>query len=109
MCISPATHVCNTHNVSISKESGEIIEGCGLNLCTPCEIKLREAFGGDSSAMAATLDQESKTREDYEDFYGKPRADVGFLCKEGILVMNLEKAAGDCADEDAGIDSNLPD
>ena len=102
MCFSPATYVCRRPQESLLTNEGGI-DGCGLKLCTPCEMKFREVFGGDISAMAASFDQESKTRESDQDLYGKVRADVGFLCWDGILMRNVENAADECVDQGANI------
>lgn len=108
MCLSLATHACCKRQLRLlledgaSEEDGET-DGCGLRLCTPCEAKLRENFGGDTSAMAAALNQESKLKPDDADIEGKVRADVGFLCKDGILMKNLQNSLEDGADESTEI------
>lgn len=107
MCFSPATYACCTRQLSLLTEKensgNEEIDGCGLRLCTSCETKLREVFGGDVDTMAATLDQENKVKEDDQELYGKIRADVGLLRRDGILMRNVENASSECVDEEANI------
>ncbi|EMD95928.1 hypothetical protein COCHEDRAFT_1210187 [Bipolaris maydis C5] len=88
MCFSPAVFACRKRQSSLFSKNEEI-DSCGLRLCAACEIRLRENFEGDTSAMAATLDDEDKAKEDDEDLHGKVRADVGFLSTDGILARNL--------------------
>lgn len=94
MCFSPASFTCCTRQASLFSTDDEEIEidGCGLKLCTGCEIKLRVNFEGDSSLMASTLDHEGKATGDdeYSDEVMVVRADVGFLSKEGLLMKSLE-------------------
>ncbi|PZC91253.1 C6 zinc finger domain protein [Pyrenophora tritici-repentis] len=93
MCFSPAAFACRTRQAAFLSpdDTRELIDGCGLKLCTRCEEQLREVFGGDSSVMAATLDLEPKAKELDNDVQGLViRADVGFLSSEGILMKNLE-------------------
>lgn len=94
MCFSPAVFACCKRQSSLVSEDDEI-DGCGLRLCAACEIRLRETFEGDISAMATTLDGEDKAKEDDEDLHGKVRADVGFLNADGILMNNLAIATED--------------
>ncbi|EUC35929.1 hypothetical protein COCCADRAFT_89583 [Bipolaris zeicola 26-R-13] len=94
MCFSPAVLACCKRQSSLVSEDDEI-DGCGLRLCAACEIRLRETFEGDISAMATTLDGEDKAKEDDEDLHGKVRADVGFLNADGILMNNLAIATED--------------
>ena len=96
MCFSPATSTCCTRQVSLLSpdEAEQEIDGCGLRVCDHCAKQLKEVFGGDSSAMAAKLDLEPKTRELDEDVQGLViRADVGFLSREGLLMKNIESVA----------------
>ncbi|USP81003.1 hypothetical protein yc1106_08277 [Curvularia clavata] len=67
------------------------------------QLQRWETFGGDVDAMAAAIDQENKAGEKDEDIHGKVRADVGFLCRDGILMANVENAAGEPEDEEASV------
>ncbi|RMZ74238.1 c6 finger domain [Pyrenophora seminiperda CCB06] len=96
MCFTPAMFACCTRQVSLNspEDAEEQVDGCGLKLCNRCEKQLREDFGGDSSAMAATLDHEPKVHESDEDIKGLAiRADISLLTKEGLLMRNLEHEA----------------
>jgi hypothetical protein len=96
MCFTPASFKCCTRQVSMFSGDDEDIEieGCGLRLCNPCEFKLREVFGGDSSVMAETLDHETKPTEQDEELIGQViRADIGLLGRDGLLMRALNHAA----------------
>lgn len=97
MCFSPARFTCCTRQISLfsTDDAESEIDGCGLRLCTSCEIKLREDFNGDTSLMAETLDREEKAKAEDEDTTDVMvvRADVGFLSREGLLMRNLELEA----------------
>jgi hypothetical protein len=101
-CFTPALFSCCTPSISLfSPDDGEQeMDGCGLKLCQECKVKLTEVFAGDSSVMAATLDFEPKAKAETEDMEDAVvRADVGFLCKDGLLMRTLEADAGAGADE----------
>ncbi|KAI4702582.1 hypothetical protein J4E81_002947 [Alternaria sp. BMP 2799] len=89
MCFTPATFTCGTRQVSLFDQE---IEGCGLKLCIGCQVRLTQKFNNDSSVMAETLDLEPKASAD-EDMDPENsmvvRADVGFLCQEGLLMRSL--------------------
>ncbi|KAI4666315.1 uncharacterized protein J4E79_002352 [Alternaria viburni] len=89
MCFTPATFTCRTHQISLFDQE---IEGCGLRLCIGCQVRLTQKFNNDSSIMAETLDLEPKASAD-EDMDPENsmvvRADVGFLCQEGLLMRSL--------------------
>ena len=73
-------------------EEEEMLDGCGLRLCGPCELSLRETYGGDLDTMATVVDLEPKaTEEDEED--PNIRADVGLLRSEGLLMKNVAHEA----------------
>jgi hypothetical protein len=100
MCFSPASFTCCARQAPLASTEDEELEidGCGLKLCTGCEIKLRENFAGDSSLMAETLDHESKATGDDDEFSEGVmvvRADVGFLSRDGLLMKNLELVTGE--------------
>ncbi|KAF2263236.1 hypothetical protein CC78DRAFT_604746 [Lojkania enalia] len=112
MCVKVASFGCCTPQPSLSttrdSEDGALIPGCGLRLCEDCVEKLRKDFQGDSHAMAAAVDSESKTK--FED--GKPvasigdiRADVGFLTTNGLLMKNVEAIVG--GDEDQEMETEI--
>jgi hypothetical protein len=85
MCFSLAVFAC-------CKPSASQDMGCGLRLCEPCEIDMREKYGGCSSTMAEVCDREPKFRKtDREMNPGqRVRADVGFLSNDGLLVKFLK-------------------
>ncbi|KAI4933424.1 uncharacterized protein J4E92_003090 [Alternaria infectoria] len=89
MCFTPASFTCRTHQTSLFDQE---IEGCGLKLCIGCQVRLTQKFNNDSSLMAETLDLEPKASAD-EDMDPENsmvvRADVGFLCQEGLLMRSL--------------------
>ncbi|KAI4646303.1 uncharacterized protein J4E78_009225 [Alternaria triticimaculans] len=89
MCFTPATFTCSTRQTSLFDQE---IEGCGLKLCIGCQVRLTQKFDNDSSLMAETLDLEPKASAD-EDMDPENsmvvRADVGFLCQEGLLMRSL--------------------
>lgn len=63
------------------------IDGCGLRLCETCEGRLRTEFNGSVNDLAVALDKEPKIREEDGGIPpGKPRADVGFLSGDGLLM-----------------------
>jgi hypothetical protein len=92
-CFSPAFFSCCTQQPSLLSldDDEEEIYGCGLKLCLGCEVKLREEFDGDSSAMAARLDLEPKAKAETEEMENAVvRADVGFLDRKGLLMKTVE-------------------
>lgn len=105
MCFSLASFKCCNEQPSLSGNSTEEVmqDGCGLRLCVSCETRLREEFEGETSALAAALDVEPKWREDdNERKDNPPRADVGFLVKDGLLMETFVKACGDSGEGDEG-------
>jgi hypothetical protein len=93
MCFSLASFKCYNEQVALIDE--EMTQGCGLRLCDHCETLLQE-YNGDSSALAAALDKEPKWKEGEEETKDHtPRADVGFLIKDGHLMNNVNIAMGD--------------
>ncbi|KAL6710866.1 hypothetical protein ACN47E_007923 [Coniothyrium glycines] len=93
MCFSIAIVGCATAQPSVLGEEDTEIPGCGLRLCSQCESTLQEQFDGDVNLMATEMDTLPKINEEDgqadEDFSGKPRADVGFLSQDGLLMRNM--------------------
>lgn len=93
LCFSPASFGCNTVQESLVDETQEIT-GCHLRLCVACEKALREVFGGDLNEMATEMDKKPKISEADEilgaEIAGRPRADVGFLKQEGLLLLTVQ-------------------
>ncbi|KAJ4368810.1 hypothetical protein N0V83_005892 [Neocucurbitaria cava] len=87
MCFSLATYRCCAQG-----ETDEMDEtdGCGLRLCSPCEMKLNTEFGGDVNAMVTAYDRMPKIGADTPDGTWAARADVGLLMKRGLLMANVE-------------------
>ncbi|KAF2205202.1 hypothetical protein GQ43DRAFT_362913 [Delitschia confertaspora ATCC 74209] len=94
-CFQFAAFLCCTPQPSlISSLHGEEVmqAGCGLRLCVTCEQRIREDFEGDWDRMVTALDKAPKPREGEEQSMKMivPRADVGFLRKNGLLYKNVE-------------------
>ena len=99
MCWSPAAFGCSTLQTDLSGgDEGNEIEGCHLRLCFACEVSLRTRFKGDLDAMATELDAQPKISEADESLdkqlEGRPRADVGFLKQDGLLMRTFNEAEG---------------
>jgi hypothetical protein len=98
MCFSVATWGCATNQPSLVGDDDAEIVGCGLRLCDKCAETLRVDHGWNFEALAAEMDWRPKTSEEDErtsNLEGKARADVGFLRLEGLLMKNVNAAAGD--------------
>jgi hypothetical protein len=96
MCFTPAVFKCCTPQISMFSGDDEEIEvdGCGLRLCISCDVKLKQEFGGDSSAMATALNHNAKPTEQDGDLTGQViRADVGLLGRDGLLMRALNYEA----------------
>lgn len=95
MCFSPASYGCHTVQPSVLEDTDEEaeVEGCNLRLCAICEEALRVDFGGNLDQMATELDRMPKISEADEvlgaKIEGRPRADVGFLTQNGLLMRTL--------------------
>ena len=91
MCFSPAIFGCNTVQPDVMEEIE--VTGCHLRLCITCERALRGDYGGDLDRMAADLDSKPKISEADEvlgnRIEGRPRADVGFLMQDGLLIKTV--------------------
>jgi hypothetical protein len=99
MCFSPAAFGCSTLQADLSGgEEGHQIEGCHLRLCFACEVALRTRFGGNLNALATELDAQPKISEADEQLEkqleGRPRADVGFLRQDGLLMRTFMESEG---------------
>ncbi|KAF2272795.1 uncharacterized protein EI97DRAFT_347120, partial [Westerdykella ornata] len=86
LCTTPASFKCVTAQPSLASDEAWI-DGCGLRLCGQCERGLREKYHGCVYGMALAYDKELKTKEEDGGMQsGKPRADVGFLKSDGLLM-----------------------
>ncbi|KAJ4983793.1 hypothetical protein SVAN01_10713 [Stagonosporopsis vannaccii] len=94
ICFSPAVFGCSTVQPDLCGDEEKDIAGCHLRLCLPCEMALRTRFGGVLDALATDFDAQPKVAEADETLgrqvEGRPRADVGFLMYEGLLMRVLQ-------------------
>ncbi|KAF9698163.1 hypothetical protein EKO04_003476 [Ascochyta lentis] len=94
MCFFPAAFGCNTVQPTVQGLDGEEIEGCNLRVCATCEEKLRVGYEGDFDQMATEMEKLPKISEADEilgaTIEGRPRADVGFLTQDGMLLRSVE-------------------
>jgi hypothetical protein len=96
ICFSVATWGCATPQPSLTGEEDEVIIGCGLRFCDKCIETLGDVYLWDLEALANFMAKMPKTSEDDEqtgELEGKPRADVGFLQQNGLLmrIMNASE------------------
>ncbi|KAJ8115565.1 hypothetical protein OPT61_g2814 [Boeremia exigua] len=97
LCFSPAEFGCSTIQDGVCEEEAESIVGCNLRLCATCEEALRTVYNGNFDAMATKLDKKPKVSEVdailERDLEGRPRADVGLLTADGLLIRanNMKK------------------
>lgn len=97
MCFSVANWGCSKEQPSVSDPEAQLF-GCGLRLCDKCMETLRNVHDGNFESVAAEMDFKPKTSEEDEqtgNLTAKPRADVGFLREDGLLVRNMSGAGGD--------------
>ncbi|KAF2624179.1 hypothetical protein BU25DRAFT_374521 [Macroventuria anomochaeta] len=94
MCFSPATFGCSTVQPDLCGDEEKEIAGCHLRLCTACEKALRIDYGGNFDHMAAVLESQPKISEADETLgtkiKGRPRADVGLLMENGLLMRKVQ-------------------
>ena len=98
LCFSPASFGCNTVQPDLLGEEESKIAGCHLRLCIACEKTLREDYANHFDLMAADLDSKPKISEADEvlgnKIEGRPRADVGFLMQDGLLMRTVQAMDG---------------
>jgi hypothetical protein len=106
LCFSLATHGCCTPQPFVGaeehEEDSEMMNGCGLRLCSRCAQDLDQSYHNDLHEMATALDKEPKpkyvesdeeeTERDLSD-QGTVRADVGLLRVDGLLMKCVERSA----------------
>jgi hypothetical protein len=92
MCFSVATWGCATAQESLTSAEGDMIIGCGLRFCDGCMDTLRDVHRLDVEALTDAMGKMPKTSENDEhtgELEGKPRADVGFLQQNSLLMRLL--------------------
>lgn len=93
VCFSPALYGCCTVQHDVVGQEETEITGCHLRLCFACEMMLRERHGGDLDQMVTDMDSKPKIVEADEllerEIKGRPRADVGFLRLDGLLMRAI--------------------
>ncbi|KAF1929151.1 uncharacterized protein M421DRAFT_100320 [Didymella exigua CBS 183.55] len=93
LCFSPASYGCCKVQLDITGQEEMEVTGCHLRLCFACEHSLREDYGGDFDQMVTQMDSKPKISEADEilerEIRGKPRADVGFLQVNGLLMRTV--------------------
>jgi hypothetical protein len=97
-CFTPASWGCATLQPSLIGEEGDETVGCGLRLCDKCMETLRDKYLWDLEEMADAMVRMPKTSEDDGEagaLQGKPRADVGFLRQNGLLMRVINAGAED--------------
>ncbi|EAT77073.1 hypothetical protein HBI56_200140 [Parastagonospora nodorum] len=103
MCFSPAKIGCCTTQLALNGvEDGETRVGCGLRLCDNCRDFLQDGYNGNLEEMAEAMDNMPKaSAEDGESetLEGKPRADVGYLLNDSLLMRCIMAEGYDAADD----------
>lgn len=93
VCFSPALYGCCTVQPDITGHEEADVTGCHLRLCVTCEQSLREDYGGNFDQMVTDTDNRPKISEADEilgkEIKGKPRADVGLLKRDGLIVLTV--------------------
>ena len=93
ICFSPALYGCCTVQPNVVGQEVAEITGCHLRLCFACEMTLRERHEGDLDQMVTEMDSKPKIVEADEllerEIKGRPRADVGFLRQDGLLMRTV--------------------
>jgi hypothetical protein len=93
LCFSPAVFGCNVVQPGLLGDEESEVTGCGLRLCHDCEMALQKDFNGDFDRIVEFLDKQPKVSEADEmsgDVEGRPRADVGFLKQDSLLVRSQD-------------------
>jgi hypothetical protein len=102
MCSSVATHGCAKVQPALTGDDESDVTGCGLKLCDRCVATLRDDHHWDFPAMVEDMVLRPKANEEDEEtgeLEMKPRADVEFLRKEGLLTTSLIAAPEDHIEE----------
>jgi hypothetical protein len=93
VCFSPALYGCCTVQPDVTGQEEAEVTGCHLRLCFACKVTLREQYEGNFDHMATVMDSEPKIVEADEllgrEIKGRPRADVGFLRQDGLLMRTV--------------------
>ena len=94
VCFSPAFYGCCTVQQDVTGQEEEAeVTGCHLRLCIACDQSLQEAYGGNFDQMVSDMDSKPKIVEADEplgrEIKGRPRADVGFLRQDGLLMRTV--------------------
>ncbi|KAF3048135.1 hypothetical protein E8E12_010678 [Didymella heteroderae] len=93
VCFSPAFHGCCTVQPDVTGQEEVEVTGCHLRLCVACEQSLREDYGSNFDQMVKDMDIKPKIVEADEllgrETKGRPRADVGFLKQDGLLMLTV--------------------
>jgi hypothetical protein len=99
MCFSIASWGCARNQPALSGETDEEERvGCGLRLCDKCLKILRDVYEWDLEEMAGAMASMPKSTEEDGNanaLQGKPRADVGLLLKDGLLMRCMAAYIGD--------------
>jgi hypothetical protein len=98
MCFSVATYGCATTQRALVGEDDEELPGCGLRLCESCFETLQGVFGGNVEDMVVEMEKQPKVSEEdelTEALEAKPRADVGFLRHDGLLLRCVDAVSGE--------------
>ncbi|KAF3052730.1 hypothetical protein E8E11_010198 [Didymella keratinophila] len=93
VCFSPAFYGCCTVQSDVTGQEEAEVTGCHLRLCLACEQSLRGAYEGNFDQMVFDMDSKPKIVEADEllgrEIKGRPRADVGFLKQDGLLMRTV--------------------
>lgn len=93
VCFSPAFYGCCTVQPDLTGHEEVEVTGCHLRLCIVCEQSLREVYNGNFDQMVTDMDKKPKIVEADElldrEIKGRPRADVGFLKQDGLLMRTV--------------------
>ncbi|CAO2650864.1 Nn.00g091610.m01.CDS01 [Neocucurbitaria sp. VM-36] len=96
MCFSLAEYRCCAQSETVMDDpdgKDAAMAGCGLRLCSTCELNLNRQYSGDVNAMATSYNKLPKMAADTPDGTWMARADVGLLTMEGLLMANVERDA----------------
>jgi hypothetical protein len=93
LCFSPAMYGCCKIQPDVTGQEKADVTGCNLRLCVVCEQSLRKDYGGTLDQMVTDMDSKPKIVEADEllgrEIMGRPRADVGFLKWDGLLMLTV--------------------
>jgi hypothetical protein len=95
MCAYAASWGCTSMQPPVEGEDELEVAGCGLRLCDKCAEALRVDYDGDLEEMANEMASRPKVSEEEaqsEAFERKPRADVGFLRQDDLLMRYMVTA-----------------